>query len=97
MTARFSLLFICALCALFLTTTITSAQFPEDGVVGYWSFDDGTINGKNVKDVLGEMTVFLKVVQNRLKAKLGKHLNLMVKISYILKEQKHWISMVQKK
>ena len=51
MTARFSILFVSAICVLFLTTTITNAQFPEDGVVGYWSFDDGTINGKNVNDV----------------------------------------------
>lgn len=74
MTARFSLLFVCALCALFLTTTITNAQFPEDGVVGYWSFDDGTINGKNVTDVLGENDGVLEGGPKQVKGKVGKAL-----------------------
>ncbi|RKU26589.1 hypothetical protein C6497_13555 [Candidatus Poribacteria bacterium] len=37
---------------LFLTPFV-GAQFPTDGVISYWSFDAGTINGKEVKDVLG--------------------------------------------
>ncbi len=73
MTARFSLLFVCALCALFLTT-ITNAQFPEDGVVGFWSFDDGTINGKNVKDVLGGNDGVLEGGPKQVKGKVGKAL-----------------------
>lgn len=43
-----------SICALFLTIPFVNAQFPTDGVVGYWSFDGGTINGKTVKDVLGD-------------------------------------------
>lgn len=30
------------------------AQFPTEGVVGYWSFDVGTIIGQTVQDSLGE-------------------------------------------
>ncbi len=30
-----------------------TAQFPTDGVVGYWSFDEGTIVGGKVEDLLG--------------------------------------------
>lgn len=43
-----------AICIVLLTTSSGFAQFPEDGVVGYWSFDSGTINGGTVKDVLGK-------------------------------------------
>ena len=43
-----------SICVLFLTIPFVNAQFPTDGVVGYWSFDGGTINGKTVQDVLGE-------------------------------------------
>ena len=31
-----------------------TAQFPTDGVVGYWSFDEGTIVGGKVEDLLGD-------------------------------------------
>ncbi len=41
-------------CMLLLTPSLGIAQFPEDGVVGYWSFDAGTINGGKVQDVLGK-------------------------------------------
>ena len=43
-----------SICVLFLTIPFVNAQFPTDGVVGYWSFDAGTINGKTVQDVLGD-------------------------------------------
>ncbi len=74
MAARLRILLISAICVLFLTTTITNAQFPEDGVVGYWSFDDGTINGKNVKDVLGDNDGVLEGNPDSVKGKVGKGL-----------------------
>ena len=43
-----------SVCVLIVSLDSTDAQFPTDGVVGYWSFDSGTINGKNVKDLLGK-------------------------------------------
>lgn len=39
---------------LLLFVSIANAQFPTNGVVGYWSFDSGTINGNTVNDVLGQ-------------------------------------------
>lgn len=54
MSEKIILILTFSICALFLTVPMVNAQFPEDGVVGYWSFDDGTINGNNVQDVLGE-------------------------------------------
>ncbi len=39
---------------LLLFVPIVIAQFPTDGVVSYWSFDAGTINGNTVQDVLGQ-------------------------------------------
>ena len=74
MAARFSILLVSAIFLLFLTTTLTNSQFPEDGVVGYWSFDDGTINGKNVKDVLGENDGELMGNPKHVKGKVGKAL-----------------------
>ena len=46
-----SILFISAL---FLLPGLTSAQLPLEGVVSYWSFDDGTIAGGKVEDILGD-------------------------------------------
>ncbi len=43
---------LCIFC-FFPIVSIVNAQFPTDGVVGYWSFDAGTINGNTVQDVLG--------------------------------------------
>ena len=63
-----------ATCALFLAIPAVNAQFPEDGVVGYWSFDDGTINGKNVKDVLGKNDGELDGNPKSVKGKVGKGL-----------------------
>lgn len=74
MAARITILIISAICVLFLTSTITSAQFPEDGVAGYWSFDDGTINGKNVKDVLGDNDGELMGNPKHVRGKVGKAL-----------------------
>ena len=74
MAARFSILFYSTICVLFLTTAIANAQFPEDGVVGYWSFDDGTINGKNVKDLLGGNDGELEGNPKHVRGKVGKAL-----------------------
>ncbi len=46
-----SILFIACL---FVVTPLTSAQLPLDGVVSYWPFDEGTIAGGTVEDVLGD-------------------------------------------
>lgn len=46
--AIFFLSILCLICP------NTDAQFNMDGVVGYWSFDAGTINGNTVQDVIGQ-------------------------------------------
>lgn len=74
MSTRLTLFIILGLCPLFLTISVATAQFPEDGVVGYWSFDEGTINGKNVKDVLGGNDGELEGDPNHVKGKVGKAL-----------------------
>ena len=63
-----------SICALFLTVLSVNAQFPEDGVVGYWSFDDGTINGNTVQDVLGENDGTLDGNPKSVAGKVGKGL-----------------------
>lgn len=46
---------IASIFIVFLIANVAQTQFPQEaGVVGYWNFDAGTINGNNVKDVLGE-------------------------------------------
>ncbi len=54
MSKKIMLILTFSICVLFLTIPFVNAQFPTDGVVGYWSFDAGTINGKTVQDVLGD-------------------------------------------
>lgn len=51
---RIMFLLTIGVCVIFISAPIVNAQFPTDGVVGYWSFDAGTISGKNVKDQLGK-------------------------------------------
>ena len=63
-----------SICALFVTVPLVDAQFPEDGVVGYWSFDDGTINGNTVKDVLGKNDGELDGNPKSVNGKVGKGL-----------------------
>ena len=46
-----SILFIACL---FVAIPLTHAQLPLDGIVSYWSFDEGTIAGGTVEDVLGD-------------------------------------------
>lgn len=74
MSIRLYLLTALSLCILLLTISVATAQFPEDGVVGYWNFDDGTINGKNVKDVLGKNDGVLEGNPKQVKGKVGKAL-----------------------
>ncbi len=63
-----------SICTLFLTVPLLNAQFPEDGVVGYWSFDDGTINGNTVQDVLGNNDGELDGNPKSVKGKVGEAL-----------------------
>ncbi|MCG9129908.1 LamG domain-containing protein [Candidatus Poribacteria bacterium] len=51
-----------------------NAQFSTDGVISYWSFDAGTINGKTVKDVLGENDGELDGNPKIVNGKVGKAL-----------------------
>ena len=53
MLLRILLLMLFTAC-LFVAIPSTYAQLPLDGVVSYWSFDEGTIAGGNVEDVLGD-------------------------------------------
>ncbi len=48
------LLLTIGVCFLGVSVPFVNAQFPTNGVVAYWSFDAGTISGKNVKDQLGK-------------------------------------------
>ena len=51
---RIMFLLTIGVCSIFVSAPFLNAQFPTNGVVGYWSFDAGTISGKNVKDQLGK-------------------------------------------
>ncbi len=51
---RIMFLLTTGVCFLSVSALIVNAQFPTNGVVGYWSFDAGTISGKRVKDQLGK-------------------------------------------
>ncbi len=57
-----------------LTASLVVAQFPEDGVVGYWPLDNGTINGNTVKDVLGKNDGKLEGNPKSVKGKVGEGL-----------------------
>ena len=48
------LLLTISVCFLGVSIPFVTAQFPTNGVVGYWSFDVGTIVGQTVQDILGE-------------------------------------------
>lgn len=52
----------------------TAAQLPADGVVGYWSFDTGTINGNTVQDLLGKNDGELEGNPKVVAGKVGKAL-----------------------
>lgn len=57
-----------------LTASLVNAQFPEDGVVAYWSFDEGTIVGDTVSDVLGDNDGVLEGNPISVDGKVGKAL-----------------------
>ena len=57
-----------------VSVTSVPARFPENGVVGYWNFDVGTINGKTVQDVLGKNDGELDGNPKQVAGKVGKGL-----------------------
>ena len=68
-----SILFITCL---FVAVPLTSAQLPLDGVVSYWSFDEGTIAGGTVEDVLGDNDGELDGNPKHVAGKVGKALEI---------------------
>ena len=50
--SRFSIFFV-LLALFFIYANMATAQMVEDGLIAYWSFDEKTISGKDVKDVIG--------------------------------------------
>lgn len=68
--------FLMTICigVLFLMTPLSNAQFPTDGVVSYWSFDNGTINGDKVDDILGDNVGELNGNPISVAGKVGKAL-----------------------
>ena len=66
-----SILFIACL---FVAIPLTHAQLPLDGVVSYWSFDEGTIAGGTVEDVLGDNDGELDGNPKQVAGKVGKAL-----------------------
>jgi len=38
----------------FMYANVTKAQYVTPGLVGYWSFDDNTIQGDTIEDVYGD-------------------------------------------
>ncbi len=74
MSEKIMLILTFSICAVFLTIPFVNAQFPENGVVGYWSFDVGTINGNTVKDLLGENDGELEGNPKVVNGKVGKAL-----------------------
>ncbi len=57
-----------------LFAPVVIAQFPTDGVVGYWPFDSGTINGNTVQDVIGQNNGELNGNPNVVTGKVDKAL-----------------------
>ena len=51
---KISTLSIICIAMLCVNAPMTPAQLPLDGVVSYWPFDDGTITGNTVEDILGD-------------------------------------------
>ena len=59
---------------LFVPVSLVDAQLPLDGVVSYWSFDDGTIAGNKVEDLLGDNDGELMGNPKSVAGKVGKAL-----------------------
>lgn len=70
---RISVLILFITC-LFAVAPLTSAQLPLEGVVSYWSFDEGTIAGGTVEDVLGDNDGELEGNPKPVDGKVGKAL-----------------------
>ena len=66
-----SILFIACL---FVAIPLTHAQLPLDGVVSYWPFDEGTVAGGTVEDVLGDNDGELEGNPKPVAGKVGKAL-----------------------
>ena len=70
---RISIL-ILFIASLLVAIPLADAQLPLDGVVSYWSFDDGTIAGGKVEDVLGDNDGELDGNPKSVAGKVGKAL-----------------------
>lgn len=66
--------FIIVIAVLFVSVALTHAQLPLDGVVSYWPFDEGTIAGNTVEDVLGDNNGELDGNPKQVDGKVGKAL-----------------------
>ena len=69
-----TLILILGIACLFFAISLADAQFPVEGVVSYWSFDDGTITGGKVADVLGDNDGELDGNPKSVAGKVGKAL-----------------------
>ena len=69
-----TLILILGIACLFFAISLADAQFPVEGVVSYWSFDDGTITGGKVADVLGNNDGELDGNPKSVAGKVGKAL-----------------------
>ena len=70
---RTSVLILFIIC-IFAVVPLTFAQLPLEGVVSYWSFDDGTVAGGTVEDVLGDNDGELEGNPKQVPGKVGKAL-----------------------
>lgn len=70
---RTSVLILFVIC-IFAVVPLTFAQLPLEGVVSYWSFDDGTVAGGTVEDVLGDNDGELEGNPKQVPGKVGKAL-----------------------
>ncbi len=73
MLKKISISMLCIACLL-VAIPLTDAQLPVDGAVSYWSFDDGTIAGGKVEDVLGDNDGTLDGNPKSVAGKVGKAL-----------------------
>ncbi len=67
-------IFVSLIAVLFVTAPLIHAQLPLDGVVSYWPFDEGTIAGNTVEDVLGDNDGELDGNFKKVDGKVGKAL-----------------------
>ena len=65
---------IIMIAVIFVNVPLTHAQLPLDGVVSYWPFDEGTIAGNTVEDVLGDNAGELDGNPKQVDGKVGKAL-----------------------